>query len=67
LTAEQCPISNKREAVPGVTTHSQEDLKAGAEMENNCCRASFGREHVGLLPLDQWVKVIDVYGRGVSN
>jgi hypothetical protein len=30
--------------------------KAGAKMDNNCCRASLDREHVGSLSLDQWVE-----------
>jgi hypothetical protein len=30
--------------------------KAGAKIDNNCCRASLDREHVGSLSLNQWVE-----------
>jgi hypothetical protein len=30
--------------------------KAGAEIDNNCCRMVLDREHVGSLSLNQWVK-----------
>jgi hypothetical protein len=30
--------------------------KAGAKIDNNCCRASLDREHIGSLSLKQWVK-----------
>ena len=36
--------------------------KAGAKMDNSCCRASLDREHVGSLSLDQWVKDKQVKG-----
>jgi hypothetical protein len=36
--------------------------KAGAKIDNNCCRANLSREHVGSLLLDQWVKDKHVKG-----
>jgi len=36
--------------------------KAGAEIDNNCCRANLSREHVGSLLLDQWVEDKHVKG-----
>jgi hypothetical protein len=38
--------------------------KAGAKIDNNCCRADLSREHVGSLLLDQWVK--DKHVKGLS-
>jgi hypothetical protein len=30
--------------------------KARVKIDNNCCRASLDREHIGSLSLNQWVK-----------
>jgi hypothetical protein len=36
--------------------------KAGAKIDNNCCRVDLSREHIGSLLLDQWVKDKHVKG-----